>query len=203
MNLTNDIVNRDELYEDYAKGVAIMSVTFTLNPIIHTYRCKRQRLLTEKTLCEVIQLYCHRAVVVPELHVKPNVHYHGVISLREASDADMIVDSLKSKKYFGNTFVNTKLITDKPSFMRTIEYIVKDMPRSKRLLDDDDIVSLINGYKPKKYKIEYATDKLDKFVSIEEWLENFEKRDNINCENKPPPGEVRGVCLSEETLNNF
>lgn len=108
-------------------------ITITLKPIIYNRRARHQYVKSIESVINVLNIFCERYILVPELTEACNIHYHATACFKKTMEfaKERFIDVCKIHRIIGNTKVNKMPIDD---IQRTANYIEKDYNKTKAVL---------------------------------------------------------------------
>lgn len=109
-------------------------ITMTIKPTFYNMRARHQYNKTFESVKTVLNIFCDRYVLMPEITEAGNVHYHATASFKKtmAFAKERFIDVCKIHKIIGNTKVNKMPITE---VQRTADYLWKDKMKTYNLLN--------------------------------------------------------------------
>lgn len=108
-------------------------VTMTIKPTFYNRRAMHQYSKTFESVKSVLNIFCDRYVLMPELTEAGNVHYHATVSFKKtmAYAKERFIDICKIHRIIGNTKVNKMPIVE---VQRTCDYLNKDYNKFKAVM---------------------------------------------------------------------
>lgn len=127
-------------------------ITMTLKPMYYNRRAKHQYKKTIDSVYNMLNIFCDRFVLMPEITEAGNVHYHAAAHFTNKMPyaKERFIDLCKIHKVVGNTKVNKLPITE---VNRTADYMIKDYAKTKILLsykNEDVDFYIIKEYNEEK-----------------------------------------------------
>lgn len=133
-DLTGIYIKTEDAYTNYKD--CIHSVTFTLSPEIYNLPIRKQLQKSKGILCDILNAYCIKYIIVAELTRRAVVHYHCLLEYRNEYAEFNIIDSLKYKgKILGNPYMNQHIISNKDEWFRAYNYITKELNKTHIIIN--------------------------------------------------------------------
>jgi len=137
-DLTGIYIKAEDAYPDYKD--CIHSVTFTLSPEIYNKPIRQQLKKSKGILCDILNAYCTKYIIVAELTKKAVIHYHCLLEYRNEYSECNIIDSLKYKqKILGNPYMNQHMISNKYEWIRAYNYITKELNKTHIIVNKNRV----------------------------------------------------------------
>jgi len=122
-----------DLAKNIKKGDLFM--TITLKPDMYKMRARRQYNRTIQSVKDILNVFCERYILIPELTEACNVHYHAIVSFKPQElvqfAKDKFIDVIRIHRVLGNTKINKMPVID---VKRTVDYMLKEYNKTKAII---------------------------------------------------------------------
>lgn len=119
---------------------SIAMITLTLKPKLYKYQSLTQYELTVHDIKVLMYSLTNRYVLSTELTSNGNIHYHVIAGFRDKYQRVMLINKMRRNRKLGfHKFSND--IVKAEDLASTVDYIIKDIKTTKRILHN-------TNYKP-------------------------------------------------------
>lgn len=114
-------------------GPETFFITVTLKPKLYKFTAHTQYQITTYDMDKCIY-QSDDYILVPECTKDGNIHYHAIVSFRNALQRISFIDSVKKNKTLGFIKLTPKPLDNKESFDRAYNYLLKDVHTTTKLV---------------------------------------------------------------------
>lgn len=136
-------------------------ITITLPPKYYRRNAQGQIKAFSNVITNILENFVEKGVIVAELTLKGNIHYHGLVELRKQGDNDRVyhlglIDSMKRVSRFD--------IQNVKEYQKVTDYIMKDTELTESITGLNPIIRYNNK---RDTILKYTSQKEDKPHSLD------------------------------------